>query len=445
LHLETSGHRARGAAFVIYIGLPQATISSRERLRTALEHRGPDRIPLDFGATAVTGIHVNCVAALRDYYGLAPEPVKVHEPYQMLGFVEDDLRKAMGLDVIGVFARKTMFGFPAEDWKEWNFRGLDVLVPGDFRIRTESNGDIVIYPEGDEAAAPSGRMPMGSAFFDTIIRQPNIDDEQLDPADNLEDFGPITEEDLDHLDQSVRAADGSGCGMAATFGGTAFGDIALVPAPFLKNPKGIRDVTEWYMSTRTRRAYIHSIFERQCEIGIENLARIHARIGNAVDAVFLCGTDFGTQTSAFCSIATFRELWFPYYKRVNDWVHANTAWKCFKHSCGSVERFFESFIEAGFDIVNPVQCSAARMEPRELKRKYGSRLVFWGGGVDTQKTLPFGTPQEVREQVLRRCEIFAPGGGFVFNSIHNLQAGTPVENIVAMLDAVHQFNGVAHA
>jgi uroporphyrinogen-III decarboxylase len=110
-----------------------------------------------------------------------------------------------------------------------------------------------------------------------------------------------------------------------------------------------------------------------------------------------------------------------------------------------VERFFESFIEAGFDIVNPVQCSAAGMEPAGLKRKYGSRVVFWGGGVDTQKSLPFGRPQEVREEVLRRCEIFAPGGGFVFNSIHNLQAGTPVKNIVAMLGAVHEFNGVSHA
>jgi hypothetical protein len=261
----------------------------------------------------------------------------------------------------------------------------------------------------------------------------------------MEEFSPLSEEDLAHIEHSARAVGGSGYGVAASFGGTAFGDIALVPAPFLKNPKGIRDVTEWYMSTRTRRGYIHHIFERQCEIGIGNLERIHARIGDAVDCVFLCGTDFGTQTSAFCSVPTFRELWFPYYKRVNDWVHANTTWKCFKHSCGSVERFFESFIEAGFDIINPVQCSAAGMEPAELKRKYGSRLVFWGGGVDTQKTLPFGTPQQVREEVLRRCEIFAPGGGFVFNSIHNLQAGTPVENIAAMLDAVHQFNGVTHA
>ena len=400
---------------------------------------------MDFGSTAVTGVHVSCVAALRDHYGLAPGPVKVHEPYQMLGLVEDDLREAMGLDVAGAFPPKTMFGFPTEHWKEWNFHGLDVLVPVDFRTRTEPNGDILIYPEGDETVAPSGRMPLGSAFFDSIIRQPELDPDNLDPGDNLEEFGPLSEDDLAWIERSVHALEATGYGVAATFGGTAFGDIALVPGPFMKNPKGIRDVAEWYMSTSMRRDYIHKIFERQCEIGIQNLARIHARIGDAVDCVFICGTDFGTQTSAFCSVATFRELWFPYYQRVNHWVHAHTGWKCFKHSCGSVERFLESFIEAGFDILNPVQCSAAGMEPAELKRKYGSRLVFWGGGVDTQKTLPFGTPREVREQVLRRCEIFAPGGGFVFNTIHNVQAGTPVENIVAMLDAVHEFNGVSHA
>ncbi len=439
-------HPPRAAASTRDINglLSKTSVSSRDRLRTALAHREPDRIPLDFGSTAVTGVHVSCVAALRRYYGLPPGPVKVHEPYQMLGLIEDDLRAAMGLDVTGVFPRKTMFGSSSTEWKEWDFRGLPVLVPTDFRIRTEPNGDILIFPEGDESAPASARMPVGSAFFDTIVRQPEIDEDKLDPVDNLEEFTPISAEDLEHLDRSVRAVAGGGYGVSASFGGTAFGDIALVPAPFLKNPRGIRDVTEWYMSTRTRRPYIHKIFEYQCEIGIQNLARIHARIGDAVDSVFLCGTDFGTQTSSFCSVATFRELWFPYYKRVNDWVHANTGWKCFKHSCGSVERFFESFIEAGFDIINPVQCSATGMDPATLKRKYGDRLVFWGGGVDTQNTLPFGTPQQVREEVLRRCEIFAPGGGFVFNAIHNLQSGTPVANIVAMLDAVHEFNGVAH-
>jgi hypothetical protein len=420
---------------------PPRAAEQKSRLLATLRHEQPDRVPLDLGSTGVTGIHVSCVAALRDYYGLERRPVKVHEPYQMLGLVEDDLRAAMGVDTVGAFPPKTMFGFRNEGWREWNFRGLDVLVPQKFVVRTESNGDLVIFPEGDPTAPPSGRLPEGSAYFDAIIRQPEFDEDRLDPEDNCEEFTPIGDEDLAHIRREVGAAAATGCGVVTTFGGTAFGDIALVPAPWLKYPKGIRDVAEWYCSTRSRRDYIHKVFERQCEVGVENLKRIYAEVGDAVDVVFTCGTDFGTQTSAFCSVATFRELWFPYYKRVNDWIHANTSWKTFKHSCGSVARFYESFIECGFDVINPVQCSAAGMDPAHLKETYGSRLVFWGAGVNTQETLPFGTPERVREEVLRRCEIFAPGGGFVFNTIHNVQAGTPLPNLVAMLDAVREFNG----
>jgi uroporphyrinogen-III decarboxylase len=126
---------------------------------------------------------------------------------------------------------------------------------------------------------------------------------------------------------------------------------------------------------------------------------------------------------------------------MNDWIHAHTAWKTFKHTCGAITKFLPSLIDAGYDILNPVQCSAAGMDPIQLKADFGDQIVFWGGGVDTQHVLPFGTPAEVREQVLRRCEIFAPGGGFVFNAVHNVQARTPVENIVAMIDGVHEFNG----
>jgi len=399
------------------------------------------RVPMDFGSTPVTGIHVSCVAELREYYGLERRPVKIHEPFQMLGWIDDDLREAMGVDTAGVFPRTTLFGFPVENWKEWRFRGLDVLVPERFEVREEPDGGLVIFPEGDRTAAPSGRMPAGSAFFDAIVRQPAIDEDRLDPEDNCEEFSFVSEDDLAYYRRSIAAATATGRAVVAGFGGTGFGDIALVPAPWLKSPRGIRDIAEWYMATSARPDYVHRVFERQCEVGVENLRRIHAAVGDAVDAVYICGTDFGTQTSAFCSVRTFRELWLPYYKRVNDWVHAHTGWRTFKHSCGSVERFFESFIEAGFDIINPVQCSAAGMDPVRLKEVYGGRLVFWGGGVNTQETLPFGTPGEVREEVLRRCEIFAPGGGFVFTSIHNVQAGTPLANIVAMVDAVHEFNG----
>jgi len=419
-------------------------MTSRQRVRAAISHVAPDRVPIDFGSTAVTGMHVKVVAGLRRHYGLEDRPVKVIEPYQMLGEVDEELARIIGTDVAGVSPRHTMFGFPNAGWKPWRAPfGLEVLVPEGFVTTVDAAGNTLIYPQGDASAPPSGVMPPDGYFFDTIIRQPPIDEARLDPRDNFEEFTPVTQDDLDHFDREVRRAAATGRAVIATFGGLAFGDIALVPAPFLKHPRGIRDVAEWYMSTAIRRDYVRAIFEHQCEVGLKNLARIHRVVGDAVDAVFVCGTDFGTQSSAFCSVETFRDLYMPYYRRINEWIHANTSWKTFKHSCGAVEMFMESFIESGFDILNPVQCSAAGMEPDRLKARYGDRLTFWGGGVDTQQTLPFGTPAEVREQVLRRCEIFARGGGFVFNAVHNLQGNLPIENVVAMIEAVHEFNGRA--
>jgi len=417
-------------------------MTSRERVTAALEHRAPDRVSVDLGGTFVTGIHVSCVAALRKYYGLEERPVKVIDPGQMLGEVDEELKPILGVDVEGVFCRMTRFGFPAADWKTWRMPdGLEVLVPGRFNVTVDANGDVLMHPHGDREAPPSARMPSDGYFFDPIIRQEPIDEERLDPRNNLEEFTAISEEELAHLEGAARRAAASGRAVVASFGGTSLGDIAIVPGVGLKQPKGIRDIAEWYISTLTRRDYIHQVFAGQCEIGLANFAKIVARVGDCVDVVNLCGTDFGAQQSSFCSVATFRELWLPYYRRLTEWLHQHTRWKVFKHSCGAVEKFLPSFIEAGFDIFNPVQCSAAGMEAERLKRAYGERLVFWGGGVDTQQVLPFGTPAEVREQVLRRCEVLARGGGFVFNPVHNVQARTPVENLVAMFEAVREFQG----
>jgi uroporphyrinogen-III decarboxylase len=414
-------------------------MTPRERLIRALNHREPDRIPVDFGATAVTGMHVSCVIGLREHYGLDKRPVKVHEPYQMLGLIEEDLKRVLGIDVEGVFAVETLFGFRNENWKPWRMDiGTEVLVSGHFKVTKDANGDTLIFPKGDLSAAPSGRMPKNGFFFDTIVRQELIDEAKLNPEDNIEEFGPISEKDLQYFDEASRQAAETGRGVIATFGGTAFGDIALVPAPFLKTPKGIRDIEEWYISTLTRQPYIHSVFEKQTEFALANLAKIKARVGDRVQAVFICGTDFGTQQSTFCSVNTFRSLYMPYYKRVNDWIHKNTSWKTFKHSCGAVETLIPSMIESGFDILNPVQCSAAGMEPKTLKKKYGGDIVFWGGGVDTQKTLMFGTPGSVREEVLRRCEVLGKGGGFVFNAVHNIQANVPMKNVVAMFETLKE-------
>ncbi len=417
-------------------------MNSKERFDLTVNHKQPDRIVVDLGSTAVTGIHALAVENLRKYYGLESRPVRVIEPYQMLGQIDDDLMDAIGIDVVAAWGKNNMFGiYNHEPLKEFKtFWGQNILLPDGFNTSYDSNGDLVVYPEGDTSVAPSARMPKASYFFDAIVRQEPINDEKLDVKDNLEEFGLVSDSELQFWKEATRKARATGKAVIAGLGGTALGDIALVPGLQMKHPKGIRDIEEWYISTLLRPDYIKAIFDRQSEIALENFSRLHQVIGDNLDAVFICGTDFGTQDSTFCSPEQFDDLWLPFYRRINDWVHTNTSWKTFKHSCGAVESFMSRFIDAGFDIINPIQISAKGMDPAHLKRTYGNDLVFWGGGIDTQKTLPYSTPEKVREEVLRLCDIFGHDGGFVFNTVHNIQANVPVENIVAMVDAIKEFN-----
>ena len=205
--------------------------------------------------------------------------------------------------------------------------------------------------------------------------------------------------------------------------------------------KGIRNPEDWIIAHVTHPEYISGIFERQCEIGLENLRLVWEAVGSKIDVIFVSGTDFGTQDRLFISPEMYRALYKPFHKRINDWIHQNTTWKVFFHTCGSIAGLLDDLIDAGVDIVNPVQCSAKGMEATGLKNKYGERLVFWGAGVDTQWTLPFGTPDEVYIQVAERIRTFNRGGGFVFNTIHNIQQAVPVANLMAMFKAIEESRG----
>jgi hypothetical protein len=417
--------------------------SSRERVRLALDHQEADRLPLDLGGSPVTSMHVSAVYRLRQALGLdAPgTPVKVIEPFQMLGEIQPDLIEWLGVDVVPLVSETTFFGFKNEGWKTWTtFDSTPVLVPAGFNTQPEPNGDILLYPEGDKSVPASGRMPKGGWYFDAIVRQPPIDDEALRVEDNLEEFGPLSDAEVAYFAaEAERLYTQTDKAIFASLVGSSFGDIAFVPGTQLKHPKGIRDVAEWYMSTVTRRDYVYQVFERQCDIALANLEKLYPLLGERISVLFVTGADFGMQTGSFISPQAYRELYQPFHKRVNDWVHSHTGWKTFIHSCGSVWTLIEDFIQAGFDIMNPVQCSAANMDPAQLKKKFGQRITFWGGGVDTQRTLPFGTPEQVRQEVRERIKIFGPGGGFVFNTIHNVQPQTPVENLLALYEAVREF------
>ncbi len=416
-------------------------MTSKERLQASLSLIQPDKIPVDFGSTCVTGIHVLAVERLRDYFGLEKKAVKVIEPCQMLGEIEDDLAEIMHTDVIGLAPYKGTYGFPNENWKEFRTPwGQVVLVPGNFNTVNDKNGNYLIFPEGDVSVPASGKMPVTGFFFDSIIRQEPVVEEKLDPEDNLEEYKLLTETDLQYWKDQAQKVAGSGKGIAANMGGTAIGDISHVPAPSLKYPKGIRDVEEWYISALTRPDHLRYIFDKQTDIVLENFRLLFAAVGNSIDVLFVCGTDFGTQNSTFCSAEMFDDLYLPFYRKMNDWIHAHTTWKTMKHSCGAVEPFMEHFIRAGFDVINPVQINATGMDPANLKKKYGDRLVFWGGGVDTQRILPYGKPAEVEKHVLKNCEILSKGGGFVFTTVHNIQANVPTRNIAAIFRALNRFN-----
>jgi uroporphyrinogen-III decarboxylase len=195
-------------------------------------------------------------------------------------------------------------------------------------------------------------------------------------------------------------------------------------------------VEEWYVSTAARRDYVYKVFEGQCDIALKNLDRLAKTLRDCVQVGFVTGTDFGAQNGLFISRRAYRDLFMPFHRTINAYIHQNTSWKTFIHSCGCVADLIPDFIEAGFDILNPVQTSTRGMEPERLKREYGKDLVFWGGGVDTQRTLPFGTPDEVYREVFERVRIFNEGGGYVFNTIHNIQANVPIENVEAMFKAL---------
>ncbi|MHB9028955.1 MAG: uroporphyrinogen decarboxylase family protein, partial [Candidatus Latescibacterota bacterium] len=310
-------------------------------------------------------------------------------------------------------------------------------VPDKFNTEPDENGDILMYPEGDRTAPPSARMPKGGLYFDNILRQQPLDDSRLNPEDNVEEYGPLPDEEIERIGKEAeRLYTETDCALVYNLPGTSLGDISDIPGPGLKHPKGIRSEEEWYVSTVLRSDYVYETLDRQSEIGLENLKRVREALGDRVEVIKITGADFGTQRGPMYSPDTYRSLFKPFHARFCDWIHRNTSWKVFIHTCGGIRPLLGDFIEAGFDIINPVQTSADGMEAEKLKEDFGEKIVFWGGGVDTQKTLPFGAPDEVYREVRKNIGIFNRNGGYVFNAIHNIQSGTPVENILAMIEAI---------
>jgi hypothetical protein len=413
-------------------------LTSRERVRKAINHEPPDRVPLDLGSTSVTGIHASTYAQLKEVLGVEMGVVRVVDPFQMLAEVEEPVRKRLGIDTYGVQLPSTIFGFKNENWKPWKlFDGTEVMVPGGFEWIVDHKGDILLYPKGDRKARPSGRMARDGYYFDAIVRQEKIDNERLDPKRWVDQsFSLYRDEDMQFLENTTRSIyEETDYSLVGNFCDGGLGDIGIVPGPNVKDPEGVRDPEEWYVSLKTRKDYISEIFGYQTELVLQNLKMYHEACGEKVDIIDISETDFGGQRGLLWSKEIFRELFKPRLEEINEWIHRNTNWKIFFHTCGSVVELMDDFVQIGVDILNPLQYSAEGMDLETIKGRYGDNMVFWGGGIDTQYILPFGSSEEINEEVMRNMKILAQGSGFVFSAVHNIQARIPVENVKALFDA----------
>jgi hypothetical protein len=402
-------------------------VTSRERVRTALDFREPDRVPIDLGSNLQSGIMAHALDRLRRHLGLPRRPVKVHEVFQMLGDVEPDVVERLGADVLPVEPLVQFFGLRRESWKPWKlWDGTEVLVPGQFDVEIDSEGGWLLHTGGDPSAPVEGRMPKGGYYFDMPALTASVPDWQPPALAVARAEHRLSAEELEHMQARAEHL------RATTDKALMLGAWDTTGLPW------VGSIPDFFMLMVTDKAYVRDLFEVRTEVALDNLALLRAHLGDSIDIIGMEGNDYAGQGSELIAPELFQELCVPFWKTQNAWVHANTSWKTWFHSCGAVARLLPMLVDAGVDIINPVQTSAAGMDPRALKERFGGRIAFWGAGVDTQRTLPFGSPAQVAAEVRERIRILAPGGGFVFNPIHNIQQGTPPENIAAAYDTARE-------
>lgn len=423
-------------------------MTSRERVLKAINHQQPDRCPIDLGSNGQTGMNISTLYRLRKALGLDEHRLKAIEPLQMLGEVEEDVLQAVHSDVIGLWNRGNMMGFMQDDWKPFDLDdGTPTWMGGGFEYDVNEKGDKMVYACGDRNEKYAFCMPKGGTFFDNVDHFDvpfdwDMDEEDLTPEEDFrEDFQVCSDEDARYWEEeSKKLYEGTEYAIMGVLGGGGLGDAAWVPGPTVKRPRGIRRVADWLTAQVMYPDYIKAVLEMQTQVMLKNLEIYKQAVGDRIQVVWISGTDFATQRGLFLSPATFRDIYKPFYTRINGWVHEHTNWKTFYHCCGCVNDLLDDFAEMGVDCLNPVQFSAMEpngMSPQRLKDEYGDKFTFWGGGVDTQRVLPFGTPEEVREQVAERVRILNKGGGYIFNTIHNVVANVPAENLIAMYETVY--------
>ncbi len=399
-------------------------MTSRERIRAAIHHEPTDRVPIDVGGTRQSGIAAVAYGRLKRHIEIGPDsPVRVFDLFQMLAKIDPAVGDRLGNDCVGLHRRSVAFGIPNEDWKRFTFPdGFEAEVPGGFNPRCGLDGDLTIWREG----VAVGEMPADGFYFDRLEKNPGA----LHPDLDAWEAPRLTDHELAHAArEAVRLESTTDKAIIA----------ALGPPYELFHGLGQGGFDTWMITFASEPDYVRGLYRKLTDAWIENLEAFHGAVGDRIQVLQVCD-DFGTQRAPFLSVRSFRELVMPAYRRGLDWVHQRTPWKVMLHSDGALGPLLPSIVEMGVDILNPVQTSAVGMEPARLVRDYGDRLVFWGGSCDPQGTLTAGTPAHVAAEARANLEHFTRRPGYVFASIHNIQANVPPENIVALFETAISFD-----
>jgi uroporphyrinogen decarboxylase len=412
-------------------------MTSRERVLNAITHQQPDRVPVDLGATPSSGISAIAYSNLVKYLG-KDLPVRIYDVVQQLAQPDMEILDQFGVDVLDI---GRMFNDKDEDWYPISMaNGAQAFYPVWFKPELQADGSYTTFD--DDGKTRLAHMPVGATFFDQTYfpyldgYPENYDDLDAEmgrilwaryahsPWDHSteSDFWPQMRKKALWLRKNTDKALMIVCGCNLFEWGTF-----------------LRRMDNFLMDLMCEPENVERMLDELLKRHLKTLEKVCHYLGDVVDIIRF-GDDLGMTNGPFMGIETYDALFKPRHKILCDYVKAHSSMHTFIHSCGSISLLLPSLIEAGIEVINPVQTNCANMDPDYLKKEFGEKVSFWGGGIETVGTLNVGTAEQIRAQVLERMEIFSKGGGFVFNTVHNILPDVPPENIVAMFDAVNEFN-----
>ncbi len=411
-------------------------MTSRERVLAALNHVEPDRIPVDLGGHRSSGISAIAYHRLRKHLGLPEKAVRVYDMVQQLAIIDEDVLDLFGVDVIEMGRG---FLLDDKDWKPWILPdGTPCEIP--FYTNLELRGEdwFILDKSGTEV----GVLKKGSLYFEQTLfplMERGIENDHFEDLEEMlgKQIWSAVAHPGAHLEMDEQGLKEMGLRAKELREKSDRAIVGLFGGNMFEIPQMLYRMDNYLLATGMYPDKVLELSEKLYQIHLKNLELWMSAVGPYIDVV-LFGDDLGGQQGPLISPDAYREFYKPYHKKLWGRAKELADVKVQLHCCGGIYELLDDLIEAGLDMVNPVQISCRGMDPERLKADFGERITFWGGGCDTQRILPLSSPSEISEHVKELTSIFSPGGGFVFQQVHNILANVSPENVVAMMDSIHK-------